>query len=296
MFLNEFTYLRKSDRLAIIGLLVVAVVCLVLLLTLGGRSQEAPSPLAKKDSVATQRYAARTPKTYTYAVEGQRVERFPFDPNTADSTTLLRLGLQPWQVQNIYKYRAKGGIYREPADFARVYGLTAGQWRELEPYIRIGEDYRPVPAQEIRSHAEAPADTTHRSYKIRENERVDLNEADTTLLMRVPGIGSYFARQIVRERERLGGFSNVAQLQDIDGFPEQAMHYFVIAEGNVRQLNVNTLSLKQLRRHPYINFYQARAITDYKRLKGRINGLDDLRRLPEFTDKDIERLAPYLSF
>ena len=28
-------------------------------------------------------------------------ETFPFDPNTADSTQLLRLGLQPWQVRNI---------------------------------------------------------------------------------------------------------------------------------------------------------------------------------------------------
>ena len=71
-------------------------------------------------------------------------ERFVFDPNTADSSQLLRLGLQPWQVRNILKYRAKGGVYREPTDFARVYGLTVKQYRELEPYIRISPDYRPA--------------------------------------------------------------------------------------------------------------------------------------------------------
>ena len=42
----------------------------------------------------------------TYAVPEEKVETFPFDPNTADSTTLLRLGLAPWQVRAIYKYRA----------------------------------------------------------------------------------------------------------------------------------------------------------------------------------------------
>ena len=68
-------------------------------------------------------------------------ERFAFDPNTADSTQLLRLGLKPWQVRSIYRYRAKGGVFSEPADFARVYGLTLKQYRELEPYIRIGRDY-----------------------------------------------------------------------------------------------------------------------------------------------------------
>ena len=76
--------------------------------------------------------------------EEQRAERFPFDPNTADSTTLLRLGLQPWQVANIYRYRSHGGIYRRPEDFARLYGLTQKQYRELEPYIRISADYRPA--------------------------------------------------------------------------------------------------------------------------------------------------------
>ena len=67
-----------------------------------------------------------------------------FDPNTADSTTLLSLGLQRWQVRNIYRYRRAGGIYRRKEDFARLYGLTAGQYRQLEPYIRIGADYQPA--------------------------------------------------------------------------------------------------------------------------------------------------------
>ena len=82
-------------------------------------------------------------KTYIYATEEAPVETFPFDPNTADSTQLLRLGLAPWQVRAIYHYRAKGGVFRRPSDFARLYGLTAKQYRELEPYIRISADYLP---------------------------------------------------------------------------------------------------------------------------------------------------------
>ena len=72
-----------------------------------------------------------------YRVDAEQAERFLFDPNTADSTQLLRLGLKPWQVRNIYKYRAHGGIYRTPEDFARLYGLTVKQYRELEPFFRL---------------------------------------------------------------------------------------------------------------------------------------------------------------
>ena len=42
------------------------------------------------------------------------------------------------------KYRSKGGVFRSPMDFARLYGLTRKQFRELEPYITIGDDYAPA--------------------------------------------------------------------------------------------------------------------------------------------------------
>ena len=48
----------------------------------------------------------------------------PFDPNKADSLTLLYNGLKPWQIKNLMKYRAKGGRFRNPEDFCRLYGLT----------------------------------------------------------------------------------------------------------------------------------------------------------------------------
>ena len=61
-------------------------------------------------------------------------------------------------------------------------------------------------------------------------------------------------------------------------------------------MNVNKLTLNELKRHPYLNFYQARAINDYRRLKGPLKSLDDLSLLPDFTPQDIERLRPYVEF
>ena len=36
-------------------------------------------------------------------------QAFPFDPNHADSATLLKVGFSPWQIRNMMKYREKGG-------------------------------------------------------------------------------------------------------------------------------------------------------------------------------------------
>lgn len=79
-----------------------------------------------------------------YAVPQASVESFPFDPNEADSTQLLRLGLTPAQVRSIYRHRAKGYVYSTPEDFARTPFMTKGQWNHLKPLIKIGDQYKPV--------------------------------------------------------------------------------------------------------------------------------------------------------
>lgn len=237
-------------------------------------------------------------------------ETFYFDPNTADSTQLLRLGLQPWQVRNIYRYRAKGGVYRKKEDFARLYGLTVKDYRRLEPYIRISEDYLPASTSvgnarrtSFSSGTSFPSST--RNYKkdslrypvkIREGEHVVLNTADTSMLRKVPGIGAYYAKEIVRYGKWLGGYVHVSQLDEIDNFPKEAKKYFVITDPHPQKLSINKLTLQQLRRHPYINYYQAKAIVDYRRLHGDIKSLRDLRFSSDFTDEDIRRLEPYIAY
>ena len=241
-------------------------------------------------------YAEEDAKPYYYNVGDVKVERFPFDPNTADSTQLLRLGLQPWQVRNIYKYRAAGGHYTRPSDFARLYGLSAKQYKELEPFIRISADYRPAKIIAEKEEVTHSKDTVRNPRKITLQQRIAINNADTTLLKRIPGIGSYYARKIVDYRERLGGFVSLKQLKEIDGFPESTLQYMCIPDGGVRKIKVNKLTLNQLKAHPYINFYQARDIIEYRRLRGPLTSIDNLKFLPDFTPDVIERLRPYMEY
>ncbi len=292
----------KSERQVLLTLLLVGIVALLVIYFVGDKD-----PSGKNSTIAEQPYAGQSKKyekrnspTYYYNVEGQRAELFPFDPNTADSTQLLRLGLKPWQVRAIYRYRAKGGTFNRKEDFARVYGLTAGQYRQLEPYITIGSDYRPayesVP-QEPRQYAQNHRpDSAVYPRKLAHGEHISINTADTSELKRVPGIGSIRAMAIVSYRERLGGFVSKEQLLDIASFPAEALEYFSEPHEKVRKLNINTASKAELRRHPYLNYFQVKAILDYRRTHGRIKSLNDFALNRDFTAEARSRLRPYVEF
>ena len=286
-------YLTKSDRRTIILLLCIIATALGVIYLTDSRQET-----ATLEEASVKKVDKSSQHIYYYQGEPRQAELFPFDPNTADSTQLLRLGLQPWQVRNIYKYRAAGGVYRKPRDFARLYGLTLKQYRRLEPYIRIKEEDMPADNYFYAYEPIEERDTVRYPIKIQSDERIVLNRADTTTLRKVPGIGSHFARKIVEYRRRLGGFYRVQQLLEIEDFPETAIAFFIIPDSTQPKpcINVNRLSLNELKRHPYINFYQARDIVNLRNRGVRFSSIDDLRAVPSMADSTLERLLPYLSF
>ncbi len=291
---SDFFYLHKSDRRVLSAFMLVAVLSISVLFLIDSQTAE---DSVQADSLQQGNVGKREKKSY-FRVEGegsgQQSELFVFDPNTADSTQLLRLGLHFQQVRNIYKYRAAGGIFQTKEDFAQLYGLTLKEYRRLEPYITISTDYQP--ASRYVKPKKPQYDTLLYTPKIKEGEFVDLATADTSELKRVPGIGSYYAYEIVKYRSRLGGFAQVDQLDEIDHFPIESKKYFRISSQPALKLDLNKLSLNDLKRHPYLNYYQARAIVEYRRLRGPLKSLNDLRLMPDFPQEAIERLSPYVQF
>lgn len=303
MKLKEFFYFTKSDRQVLLISFLLIGVALFFFVLLGDKNTQ--TSLSEADSLAMVRqmehrnyrsYHRYQRRHYQYAQPSRVQKRLvDFDPNTADSNVLLGLGLQEWQVANIYKYRAAGGVYRKAQDFARLYGLTRKQFKELEPYIHISDDY--LSASTIYNfEPAAERDTIKSPIKIKPLERVAVNAADTNMLKKVPGIGSHFARKIVQYRQRLGGFYDIHQLLEIENFPESSLTYFIIPDENIQKININTASMNELKKHPYISYFQARAILDYRRLKGPLKSLQELKLLKDFPPQAIKRLEPYVAY
>lgn len=335
--MRRIPFLSQSDRRALLLLEWLLLLVLVGLFVWKGvpRGGGDSSRLAASDSV---RRSAKSHPQF-YAKDEEPIETFFFDPNTADSTTLLRLGLAPFQVRSVYSYRAKHGRYHTPEDFQRLPGMSNEQWERLQPYIRIDRRFQlvtPKPrsygrpsapvasASDVSSSKETTQplekgdiegdsmpssrslthsaelrnslDTIQRPVKYAPGTVIDLNTADTFMLKKIPDIGSYRASKIVEYRQRLGGFCSKEQVMEACRMPDEVLEWFIVQPVPLERLDVNHLSLQRLMRHPYISFYQARAIVEYRQKFGPLHGLQDLQNLQDFTPEAIERVRNYLDF
>lgn len=148
----------------------------------------------------------------------------------------------------------------------------------------------------------APYSSSHRNYttKYKEKVVVELNSADTTILQKIPGIGSSFSKRIVKYRALLGGFYTVEQLAEVYGIDEERYEklnpWFRVDSSLVLPLHVNQADFRTLIRHPYLNKQQTVVILNCIKRKGKLSGWNELKLLEEFTEQDIKRLKPYLSF
>ncbi len=258
-------------------------------------------PVTEQERQEIEQFAAAIRNDSLHRAEKYKSEQkenrqlFPFDPNVADSSTLARLGLRHWQISNILKYRHAGGRWRSAEDFRRLYGLSDEDYQRLRPYVRIA----PTKDEYLRKTPGVQRDGQRypREEKYPEGTVIDLNAADTTMLKRIPGIGSYYAGKVCRYRERLGGFLSVSQIKEVEGLPENVEKWFIVAEdAEVKRINVNAATFRELVRHPYLNYEQVKAICNYRQTYGKLKSWRDLSLDPNFTAADFKRLAPYFAF
>ncbi len=126
---------------------------------------------------------------------------------------------------------------------------------------------------------------------------VDLNRADTLQLQEVRGIGSYYARRIAEYRERLGGYADIGQLLEIRGITEEQVlrwqSTLKVDLSAVRKIALQTATEAELRKHPYIGYYAARGIMNFRKTAAAVT-LGELVRNNVLDQDAASRLGAYV--
>lgn len=288
--LKDFFYFQKSDRRAIVALGCIAVFAIGVLMVVDvlgeRRKQQDKQPVIMGDG-----------SNITPPISEKTLQ--PFDPNTVDSFTLIGFGIKAWKVKNFLHYRAAGKVFRSAEDMGKTYGWTEEDVAMLEPYVRVGEEYRENEKRrgERKLWEQAEEKPERVSNKFQSLTKVDVNTADTALLRRIPGVGEKISLAIVRYRQHLGGFHSVNQLLEISIVSPELLEWFSVSPSpHLQQINLNKASFQALNSHPYISYEQTKALLQYIRVYGDVKDEETLLATGIFTKEELEKLRPYIAY
>lgn len=239
--------------------------------------------------------------SYPQYNESSKAELFYFDPNTATEDELRRLGIREKTVQTMLNYRSKGGRFKHPEDINRIYGLSSSDKERLLPFVKIENAPTSSPSSEVvtANNPSQPATAVTTSFSEKKSKPIDINSADTAQWRSLKGIGAFYAKRIVNFREKLGGFYSIQQVGETFGLPDSTFQmikpFLLVHTAAIRQINLNTATVDELKAHPYIKGGLAHAIINYRNVHGAFTSVEQLQNIGAIDDEVYRKIAPYLT-
>jgi DNA uptake protein ComE-like DNA-binding protein len=127
---------------------------------------------------------------------------------------------------------------------------------------------------------------------------IELNAADTFDLQQLRGIGPGFARRIVNYREKLRGYNDKKQVLEVFGMDTSRYNpiagNLLVNKDSVHPFDLNTVTFKELLRHPYFPFAVTKNIMLYRQKNKTFKIMDELRRVDGISDSLFRRMVIYL--
>ncbi|MGE0077299.1 MAG: ComEA family DNA-binding protein [Bacteroidales bacterium] len=293
---NYFTFTRGEQN----GIIVLSVILLLVILfnvflrgIVTSKSNLDPANYEKIDSFFSSLEYVAPNKTdeveHSVLKEELVVKRMPklfyFNPNTVDVDSLIDLGLSVKQAKVVVNYRNKGGRFRKPEDFAKIYAIDSATFQRLKAWIKIPEIV-------LKSDSTAIKPELEKIY-------IDINSADSVMLTKLKGIGRSYARRIVAYRNLLGGFYSIDQLTEVYGLNPATVSSIQsniwVDSSRIRKLNLNLISYEELKCHPYLTDYQAKSIVYYRSKLKIIQNIEELVDNKLVPPDCFEKIKPYLT-
>lgn len=142
-----------------------------------------------------------------------------------------------------------------------------------------------------------PKKTKKQMYDI---VKIDLNHCDTNDIVVVPQFGSKRAAKLVEYRDKLGGFYDLSQLKEVYVLQnldvDFLQQYFYVRKSDVKKININKASYKELISHPYFDAYLTKTIINYRSKNKPINSFEELQSVTHAYPELMDKLKYYIIF
>lgn len=228
-------------------------------------------------------------------INSNKIHYFDFDPNLINDNQWAQLGLSDKQIKVVRNYVNKGGKFFKKEDLKRIYSIPESQYQLLEPYIRIYESDSKYKYPNKKHFDKANYSSLKAQLPI-----IELNSADSLVLLKIRGIGPAFASRIIRFKNRLGGFYKLEQLREVYGIDSikfnQIKTQIRVDPNLIQKINVNLAEFDQFKKQPYMSYKQINALIQYRRQHGNFKTIDDLKKIVVLNEEIIRKIEPYFTF
>lgn len=229
-------------------------------------------------------------------MENRKPKKYPFNPNFITDYKGYTLGMTNEEIDRLLQYRKEDKWINSASDFKRVTGVSDSLLAELSPYFKFPDWVtNPKPKNNFKDY-KSEKGFSEKTF----SQKIDLNKATEEQLQQVSGIGEALSKRIVAYREKLGGFSDDIQLHSVYGLDasvvQRTLNLFTVkTPKHISKINVNIASASDISTIPGISFEMAKKIWEYRRLREKINSIQELEKIEGMTERKLQLIQLYLS-
>ncbi len=220
-----------------------------------------------------------------------------FNPNFISDYKGYKLGMSVEEIDRLMAFRKENKYINSAEEFQKVTGVSDSLLDKISPLFKF-PDWK----QNKNNYSAEKRDFSINSFPKKEKLPIlDINEATQEDLIKIYGIGEGLSSRILKQKEILGSFVSMEQMNDIWGLSPQVVnelkaHFKVVIPSNLKKINVNEASLKELAQFSYFKYTLAKQIVTYRSMNGNFNNIEDLAKIKDFPVEKAKIISLYLEF
>ena len=220
-----------------------------------------------------------------------------FNPNFITDYKGYKLGMSVAEIDRLLAFRKENKYVNSAKEFQNVTKVSDSLLLVLAPYFKFPDWVNQKNAsREYKKYSNQVFSKSEKKINV-----IDINQATKEDLIKIYGIGEAISIRILKQKESLGAFVSMEQMNDIWGLSPEVIeslntHFKVSVLPNFEKIAINDATIKELTQFYYFRYPLAKEIVTYRSMKGKINNAEDLTKIKGFPVDKAKIIALYLDF
>ena len=229
--------------------------------------------------------------------ENSRLKIFPFNPNYITDYKGAQLGMSLVEIDKLLAFRKTGKFINSRKEFQKVTTISDALLNSISPYFKF-------PNWVVERNQNMQLSTSRDTRLFAKKSKYILTSTDINLAVKedlktINGIGEKLSERIIKYRSKLQGFSTLNQLYEVWGLDTEVVGklllvFKVINLPNIKKINVNTVSFRELLKNPYLDYELCKKIFEYKDEVAELQDISELKNIIGFPLDLYDRIVLYL--